>query len=191
MKLLNFSQVHEGPALITTQRLLLRRPEPGDFDQWAALRGESAAFLQPFEPQWTDDELSKPSWRAIMRRQQSDITRGRALPWFIFLHDGTLAGGLALGNIRRKVSLSATLGYWMGRSHSGQGIMTEAVGAVCSDTFARLGLHRIEAATVPENEASRRVLLGNRFQQEGTARSYLRIGGQWRDHHLFARLASD
>ncbi len=191
MRLLKFSEAHEGPAFLTTDRLILRRPEPGDFDQWAALRTESSSFLQPFEPRWTDDELSKQSWRAIMRRQQSDITGGWALPWFIFMHDGTLAGGLALGNIRRKVSLSATLGYWMGHPHAGQGIMTEAVGAVCNDTFARLGLNRIEAATLPENEASRRVLLRNRFQQEGIARSYLQIAGQWRDHHLFARLASD
>ncbi len=191
LKLLNFTNVHEGPARLETARLTLRRPEHGDFEQWAALRATSAAFLKPFEPKWARDELSKPSWRIILRRQQSEIAGGRSLPWFIFLHDGTLVGGLALGNIRRKVSQSATLGYWMGQPHAGDGIMSEAVGTVCTDTFARLGLHRIEAAAVPENEASRRVLLRNRFQMEGTARAYLQIAGQWRDHHLFARLASD
>ena len=191
MKLLNFSDVYEGPAPLVTDRLALRRPEPRDFAQWAALRSDSAAFLQPFEPLWPRDELSKTSWRAIMRRQQSEIVQGRTLPWFMFLHDGTLVGGIALGNIRRTIASSATMGYWMGQAYAGQGFMSEAVDAVCTDTFSRVGLNRIEASTVPENEASQRVLLRNRFRQEGIARSYLKIAGQWRDHHLFARLASD
>jgi ribosomal-protein-alanine N-acetyltransferase len=51
--------------------------------------------------------------------------------------------------------------------------------------FTRLGLHRIEAACVPENEASHRLLLKAGFEAEGRARAYLKIDGRWRDHLLF------
>jgi ribosomal-protein-alanine N-acetyltransferase len=35
------------------------------------------------------------------------------------------------------------------------------------------------------------VLRWNGFQEEGLARSYLKINGEWRDHVLFALLADD
>jgi ribosomal-protein-alanine N-acetyltransferase len=49
----------------------------------------------------------------------------------------------------------------------------------------------VEAACIPRNEASLRLLKACGFQQEGSARSYLRINGSWEDHVLFAILDSD
>jgi ribosomal-protein-alanine N-acetyltransferase len=57
--------------------------------------------------------------------------------------------------------------------------------------FYRLGLERIEAACLPENAASIRVLEKAGFHREGYARGYLSIAGTRRDHLLFARLKSD
>jgi ribosomal-protein-alanine N-acetyltransferase len=52
-------------------------------------------------------------------------------------------------------------------------------------------LHRIEAACLPENGPSIRLLEKAGFLPEGRARQYLCIAGEWRDHLLFARLAQD
>ena len=160
---------------------------------WAKLRGDSVAFLKPFEPEWAADELTQGAWRARMRRQRATIASGRALVGFLFLRDepSKLVGGLTLTNIRRSAAQSATVGYWMGAAYAFQGYMSEALEAVAAEAFGPHGLHRLEAAAVPENQASRRVLERCGFQFEGVARSYLKIAGQWRDHHLFARLASD
>ena len=57
--------------------------------------------------------------------------------------------------------------------------------------FDDLGLHRLEAACLPENEPSRTLLAQCGFTEEGYARQYLRINGAWRDHVLFALLQSD
>ena len=54
--------------------------------------------------------------------------------------------------------------------------------AVARFGFGRLGLNRLEAACVPENEASRRLLERAGFAHEGLARGYLKIDGRWRDH---------
>ena len=65
-----------------------------------------------------------------------------------------------------------------------------AVKAVTRFSFERLGLHRLEAACIPTNEASRAVLAKAGFAQEGLARAYLRINGIWEDHLLFGLVSS-
>jgi [ribosomal protein S5]-alanine N-acetyltransferase len=54
-----------------------------------------------------------------------------------------------------------------------------------------LRLHRVEAACIPGNNASIRLLEKTGFQREGFARQYLCINGVWQDHLLFARLRGD
>ena len=193
MRLLNFASRFEEPSALTTERLLLRRPVLSDFSSWASLRRESVDFLQPYEPAWTADELSRSAFKARLRRQEAEITSGRGLPWFLFLKSEpkTLVGGFTISNIRRGVAQTGTLGYWIGETLAGQGYGHEALLAICGDAFNVHKLHRLEAATVLDNERSMRLLISCGFQKEGTARQYLKINGQWRDHHLFARLKSD
>jgi ribosomal-protein-alanine N-acetyltransferase len=85
----------------------------------------------------------------------------------------------------------ASLGYWMSQHEAGKGIMTEAVNLLVPHAFEALRLDRIEAACLPANIASVRVLEKAGFQREGLARDYLAINGKRCDHALFARLARD
>ena len=57
--------------------------------------------------------------------------------------------------------------------------------------FGELNLHRIEAACIPSNAASIRVLEKCGFTREGLARRYLCINGVWQDHLLFGLLHED
>jgi ribosomal-protein-alanine N-acetyltransferase len=59
------------------------------------------------------------------------------------------------------------------------------VRAVVAYSFERLKLHRLEAACLPSNHGSRRVLEKSGFRHEGLARAYLKINGDWADHLLF------
>ena len=102
---------------------------------------------------------------------------------------GNLLGGVTLSNVRRGSSQSASLGYWIGAPHAGSGRMQAALQTLLPFAFGALRLHRIEAATMPANAASIRVLEASGFQREGVAHSFLKINGQWEDHILFARLA--
>jgi ribosomal-protein-alanine N-acetyltransferase len=69
--------------------------------------------------------------------------------------------------------------------------MTAAVATVLPFAFGTLRLHRVEAACIPGNDASIRLLEKTGFQREGFARQYLCINGIWQDHLLFARLRDD
>ena len=83
---------------------------------------------------------------------------------------GNLSANLTLGMVRRGVAQAATLGYWMGAPHAGKGHMTRAVRAAAGYAFETLRLRRIEAACVPNNMPSIRLLEKVGFRREGYAR---------------------
>ena len=177
---------------IRGEGLYLRPPEMRDFDEWAALRAESRQFLSPWEPTWPADDLTRPAFRRRLRRHAEEVERDEAFPFFIFREgDNALIGGLTIGQIRRGVAQTGTFGYWMGARFARNGYMTRAVRAACGFAFAILRLHRIEAACLPHNIPSMRLLEANGFKREGLARSYLRINGAWQDHVLFALIETD
>ena len=111
---------------------------------------------------------------------------------FIFAAAGdALVGGVNLSNVRRGVAQACSLGYWMGAAFAHQGMMGEAMTALLPYAFERLGLHRIEAACLPHNKASRALLAKLGFHEEGHAVKYLKINGIWQDHVLHALLAEN
>lgn len=172
--------------------LLLRAPRAEDYEAWADLRERSRDFLRPWEPIWPVDDLTRAAYRRRIRRYQREIQEDTAYPFFVFREaDSTLVGGLTLGMVRRGVSQAATLGYWMGAPHAGKGLMTGAVRLATGYAFENLRLRRIEAACVPGNTPSRRLLERVGFLREGYAREYLCINGIWQDHLLYALLRAD
>jgi ribosomal-protein-alanine N-acetyltransferase len=169
--------------------LLLRTPQMTDYEEWSALREASRDFLVPWEPTWPDDDLTRGAFRRRIRRYSEDLRSDQGYAFLIIRYsDGALVGGLTLANIRRGVAQACSLGYWMGLPFVRHGYMTAAVRAVVPFAFATLRLHRIEAACIPTNAGSIRLLEKNGFVREGYAREYLCINGIWQDHLLFARL---
>jgi ribosomal-protein-alanine N-acetyltransferase len=151
--------------------VMLRLPQSGDFAEWAALRESSRAFL---------------------KRYAEDLRNDLAYAFLIFRSDdNALVGGLTLANIRRGVAQAGSIGYWVGAPFARKGYMTAAMRALGPFCFTTLRLHRLEAACIPSNTASVRLLEKTGFQREGYARSYLCINGVWQDHLLYARLKDD
>ena len=177
---------------IETERLLLRLPVLADHPDWVRVRRDSAEFLRPWEPERTGEQTSRRAFRARVYWAERSAEEGRAMPLFLIRReDGALLGGITLDNIRKGPSQSGTVGYWIGAPHARQGYMREALPAVVAHAFGELGLSRIEAATLPENAASRGLLENTGFKYEGVAQSYLQIAGRWRTHVLYANLRRD
>jgi ribosomal-protein-alanine N-acetyltransferase len=180
-----------GPV-IDAERVLLRTPQMSDYPAWAELRAASRDFLTPWEPLWAADELSRSSYRRRVRHYLRDLREDMGYALFIFsTADNALVGGLTLCNVRRGVTQACTLGYWIGAPYARQGYMAAAVRAVIPFVFDSLELHRLEAACLPSNMASIKLLERTGFTHEGLARRYLRINGVWQDHLLYALLDSD
>ena len=191
MAVLDWMSADSGFA-VEAERIRLRTPRMGDFTAWSALRLASQDFLQPWEPTWPSDDLTRAAFRRRLALYQRDQDLGQGHAFFVFRRsDDALVGGITLRNILRGVAQSGTLGYWIGERYARQGYTLDAVQSVARFAFARLGLHRLEAACCPENDASRRLLVKAGFELEGRARGYLKIDGRWRDHLLFGLIQGE
>jgi ribosomal-protein-alanine N-acetyltransferase len=168
----------------------LRPHRAGDYVEWAHVREVSRDFLQPWEPTWPADDLTRSAYRRRLGAYAQDMERGTAYPFLVFRRgDNALMGGVTLSNIRRGVAQMGSVGYWIGQPFTRRGHTLDAVKAVTAFAFDRLRLHRVEAACIPTNAASQGVLTKAGFEYEGTARDYLKINSVWRDHLLFGLLA--
>jgi [ribosomal protein S5]-alanine N-acetyltransferase len=180
------------PPVLKGDRVTLRPPRLRDHSEWARLRGSSRGFLEPWEPSWAWDELERPAWRQRLARYRRDYAQGTGMTYFVVENEGgRITGGISMGNIRRGVSQSAQIGYWMGEQHAGKGYMGAAIAMLLDHAFVAMRLNRIEAACIPRNERSIRVLEKAGFRREGLLRSYLRINGTWQDHFLYAITADE
>lgn len=177
---------------LETERLTLRLPAHADYRAWARLRDESREFLQPWDPVWSEDALSRKAFTNRVYWAARAEAAGTAVPFFLIRRqDQALIGAITLDNIRRGPAQAGTLGYWVGAPHARQGFMREALAAVVHFSFDSLDLSRLEAGCLPENAASRAVLERVGFKYEGVAQSYLQINGRWRNHVLYANLRAD
>jgi ribosomal-protein-alanine N-acetyltransferase len=153
------------------------------------LRVRNRERLAPYEPARDRGYFTEAAQLAEVLDAERQAADGKGFTFAIRTHeDDRLVGRIALSQIHRGPQQSGILGYWIDRDVEGCGAMTEAVGLVVRFAFEELGLHRVQAAVVPSNPASARVLEKAGFEEEGYARSYLKLDGVWKDHRIFARV---
>src|SRR5690348_8147957 len=169
----------------------IRPLELGDAERLATLLAAGREILARFDPphdaRWFTRAGQRKRIEALAPRREAGLVH----PCAILDDDGALAGTLFVNNIVRGAFQSATLGYWVSSTRTRRGLASSAVAAAVELGFGALGLHRLEAGTLPDNHVSRRVLERNGFRRYGHAPRYLLIGGAWRDHVLFQRTIED
>lgn len=190
MALLRLGAEKDVEPSVVGPNLQLRAPALKDWQPWAELRTASREFLTAWEPTWAENSLARTSFRRRIRRQLRDAANDLAYPFFLFRRtDDALLGGITVTNVQRGVAQSASIGYWIGKPHVRRGYMGEALHGVLAHSFGSLGLHRIEAACMPANMASQKLLESVGFRLQGYAREFLRINGRWEDHLVYDILA--
>ncbi|MCZ6838820.1 MAG: GNAT family protein [Alphaproteobacteria bacterium] len=181
-----------GHVRLNGGKVYLRSPTERDWRAYVEVRAASRKFLEPWEPTWPQDALGREAYFRRLNRYAADWRDGVGHSFFIFGNDDdALLGGISMSNVRRGVAQCGTLGYWIGEPHARQGYMNEALRLIIEFCFGQLGLHRIEAACLPHNDASQKLLQRADFTQDGYARKYLKIRGEWQDHLLYSLLAED
>ena len=177
---------------LTGNRIHLRPPKRRDAVKWQKLRLESKKFLVPWEPSWDAFSCSRRAYMRFLKNSNYLANMDKAYSFLIFKNDDkSLLGGINLGNVRRGVSQSLTIGYWIGHKYTRKGYMFEALGILIPSVFVDLRINRIEAATLEENKASRQLLKKIGFKKEGLMRDYLKINGEWRNHIMYSLLYND
>jgi ribosomal-protein-alanine N-acetyltransferase len=156
------------------------------------VRTRNREFFEPWEPVQSARHFTLQGQREEIERAQQDARRDARYAFGVFLdrHD-ELIGRVALSNVSRGAWQNATLGYYIDEASTGKGYATDAVRLALQFAFGSAGLHRVQAAVLPRNVASRRVLEKAGFVREGRSTKYLQINGVWEDHEMFAVTAED
>lgn len=180
------------PDSLETERLILKQYQLPDWQDWASLRKQSKSMLQPWEPTWSWDVLSKKSFKKRVDYNLENWQKDKSYALLCWRkEDDVLVGGVTLSDIRRSIYGAGILGYWCGRPFLRQGYTFEAVQRTIEFAFTDLNLQRLGATCMPENIGSLALLEKAGFRKEGLARGLLKICGEWRDHELHALLKED
>lgn len=143
-------------------------------------------FLREWEPSKPEYFYSIAFQAFQMRNDFALMNAGTGLRFWVFKKSDRdlqkIIGSVGMNNIIRGAFLSCHLGYKLDHEETNKGYMTEAVKKAIEIMFDEHGLHRIEANIMPKNKPSLQVVEKLGFQQEGLARKYLKINGQWEDH---------
>lgn len=177
----------DGTPVALPAGVTLRLVRRGDGPALAAAYDRDREHLAPWEPVRPEVFYDPAHQEAGVAAQLLDHYAGRCVP-FVLERAGDVVGRLTLSDIVRGAFCNAHLGYWLASAATGHGVMTAAVEAAADHAHRDLGLHRLQAATVPHNAASQAVLARTGFTRIGYAPKYLRIAGRWQDHVLYQRL---
>jgi ribosomal-protein-alanine N-acetyltransferase len=180
------------PDRLDGERVAVRAFTLDDVPELVELRLRNREFNTPFEPRRSDGFFTGAGQRAEVLRDREEWAADRMYAFGIVERaTGQLCGRVGLANIVRGAWDNATLGYFVDEAVNGRGYASEAVGLALRFAFGPARLHRVQAAVMPHNERSARVLRRNRFRLEGHAPRYLRLAGGWRDHDLYAITAEE
>ncbi len=81
------------------------------------------------------------------------------------------------------------IGYFVDEKHWGRGVASRAVKLVEREGFKKLGLKRIEIQMRPENKASERVAIKNKYKKEGLLKKSVRDrAGKMKNTYLYAKV---
>jgi RimJ/RimL family protein N-acetyltransferase len=95
-----------------------------------------------------------------------------------------LIGVASINNLLATRDPRPTLAYWLALDHWGQGLMSEAVGALLAFAFERLNVPVVEATYLKENPASGRVMEKNGFQRVEPTMQWSRYRMAYRSGYL-------
>ena len=175
---------------VLTDRLSLRPFGVGDVDAMLAYRSRAdVCRYLPFEPQDRATLLERLAGPALSR---SDLTgEDQALTLGAWRRDtGELAGDVIL-MLRSEHDLLGEMGWVFEPEHGGQGLATEAARAVLELAFSGLGLHRVEARLVAENDRSAALCERLGMQREAHFRQLERSADGWIDLDVYGLLAEE
>jgi [ribosomal protein S5]-alanine N-acetyltransferase len=149
--------------VIQTERLVLRQHTEDDLPELFELRSNRQIM----------ENIDKASFQHMQEardqfdRMKNGYETSTGISWAITWKKGNdkVIGGCGLWRIVRE-HYRAEIGYAVLPQYWNQGIISEAIQAICNFGFEQIGLHSIEANLNPANARSARVLEKNGFVKE-------------------------
>lgn len=172
---------------LNTTRLTLRNLTPEHTEEMLDYYIRNEEHLRQYEPTRDSSFYTYEGQKEILTESFRQFIDGTSIDLGIF-KDDKLIGKIKLSNIVYGILRSAFVGYSIDKEYQGHGYMKEVLSEVCSYAFEEMGLHRLEASTLLENNRSQSVLNACGFNELGINKKYLYINGEWRDHKIFYKV---
>lgn len=169
-----------GPVFVRGDRVALRPIERSDADVVQRAYNEpdfQGGFLLEY-PRNRDEIESQ-----IEERAEADD----CIDLFVCVEESPI-GRVAIRDVRQDHGM---LSYWLLPEERGQGYATEGVALLVDHAFETIGLHRVYAWTIDDNEPSQRLLRRLGFAHEGTYREHVYTRGTYRDTEHYGLLESE
>lgn len=155
-------------TVISTARLVLRRPEAADLDGFFDIMSDPRAMRYWSTLPHADRETTR---RWLERKLARNAAGGED---FAILCDGRLIGEVGAGRLPE-------FGFMLHPDWWGKGLATEASAAFIDYIFTTTEIDNLTADVDPRNAASLAVLRKLGFVVTGTAARTFRLGDEWCD----------
>ncbi|KRK74336.1 GNAT family N-acetyltransferase [Lacticaseibacillus nasuensis] len=137
---------------------------------------------------WTATTNSVADEVAFLAAQAAEHAAGTG-HMFVIRADGHAVGGIDLHNIDAQ-NRHAEVGYFLGRAHTGQGIMHTALVELENYAFGELGLHKLTIVAAKANVASRRVAERAGYDYIGDSPAELYLHERYYDAAVYVKIAA-
>ena len=166
----------------------LRLLENRHAEELFALTDQNREHLRRWLP-WLDNNRSLEDTRAFITRSLIQYANNRGFPTGIWFK-GALAGVIGYNTIDWSDRM-ASIGYWIGASFQGQGLVTRGCRALIDYAFNGLGLNRVEIRCATGNKRSQAIPERLGFTQEGIVRQAEWLYDHFVDHAVYGMLAGE
>lgn len=179
---------HTGTQELQTKRLVLRRFREEDAEAVYRNYGGDPAVNRYIS--YTPCLTKKATREFLQMNMDRYETDPDFYSWAITMDD-VIVGTIGLFHVSPEAD-SCELGYTIGSKWWGDGLATEAAGAVIRFAFREMEMHRVYGSHHLDNTASGIVLVNNGMKYEGILRhGQKNPDGTYSDLKLYAILASD
>ncbi len=190
---LGFEAALVSEAVLTGRNIVLRPLNTGDRDHYCDTVERNRPRLDA-SGTGPAHEQTAPATRGAYDELIEHYDLLRLLDqghWFALVDGDEVIGEIGLEGVVRGQVQSAFLVLWVDEAHAGRSLAPEAYVLLARHAFEDLGLHRVEAAVLTDNEAVRRALAKLDIRSEGVSPRYLLVEGEWQDHERFILTAEE
>lgn len=176
------------PFLIVNHDIVLHLLEPTDAETLFELVDRNRDHLRPWVF-WIDTTLEVADSRRFIETSQHkrENNNGYALSIWYRNNLAGLVGHVDINWTHR----SSEIGYWLGDTYQGHGIITRACRAFISWTFRTLDMNRVQIQCAIDNTRSQAVAERLGFQREGVLREMRWLHSRFVDYVVYSMLARE
>ena len=166
----------------------LFRIEPRHAEELNALIENNTAHIKKWSA-WLKDERSIENTHNFIKRNLKHFADGEGFAIGIRFR-GEMAGQIDF-NYFDWTNRKTEIGYWLGKSFQGNGLVTKSCRVLIEYAFDELKLNRIEMRCGVENKKSRKIPEKLGFKNEGISRQTAWLHDRFVDYVIYAMLADE